>query len=269
MNATPDQHDPDWPRYPETVLTFATRPPVEIDLREIPSEPALAQLGAAGLEQALAIAAALPVGPSLARASVARQDEVHGRVVDSAGAPISNVIVSLAELKVATKTAADGTFTFTGVPSGRYTIVARRVGYAAAVRDVTVSGATEVSLQLAETPFQVEPVTVTATRSPASGLTSSLPTSALSEDELRREASISLSHSLGKLPGIRSLSTGEQIGKPMIRGLFGSRVLVLENGSRLEDYSWSDEDAPSVDARLAQRVEVIRGPASVLYGSDA
>jgi len=218
---------------------------------------------------ALAIAAALLVGPSLARASVARQDEVHGRVVDSAGAPISNVIVSLAELKVATKTAADGTFTFTGVPSGRYTIVARRVGYAAAVRDVTVSGATEVSLQLAETPFQVEPVTVTATRSPASGLTSSLPTSALSEDELRREASISRSHSLGKLPGIRSLSTGEQIGKPVIRGLFGSRVLVLENGSRLEDYSWSDEDAPSVDARLAQRVEVIRGPASVLYGSDA
>jgi outer membrane receptor protein involved in Fe transport len=136
-------------------------------------------------------------------------------------------------------------------------------------RSVVVNGATDVSLQLSQSPFQVEPVTVTATRSPASGLTSSLPTSALSEDELRREASISLSHSLGKLPGIRSLSTGEQIGKPVIRGLFGSRVLVLENGSRLEDYSWSDEDAPSVDARLAQRVEVIRGPASVLYGSDA
>ncbi|HEY3258036.1 MAG TPA: TonB-dependent receptor, partial [Gemmatimonadaceae bacterium] len=86
---------------------------------------------------------------------------------------------------------------------------------------------------------------------------------------LRREQSISLAKSLSKLPGVRSVSTGEQIGKPMIRGLFGSRVLVLENGSRLEDYSWSDEDAPSVDARLAQRVEVIRGPASVLYGSDA
>src|SRR5207237_4133455 len=53
------------------------------------------------------------------------------------------------------------------------------------------------------------------------------------------------------------------------RGLTGPRVLVLEDGSRLEDYSWSDEDGPSVDTRLAQRVEVIRGPASVLYGSDA
>jgi iron complex outermembrane recepter protein len=217
----------------------------------------------------LAVAALIFFAPEVVRANVTRQEEVRGHVVDSAGAPIANAVVSLAELRLATKTAADGTFSFSGVPAGRYTLVARRVGYAASVRDVVVSGATEVTLRLAETAFQVEPVTVTATRSPTSALRSSLPTSALSEDQLRREASISLATSLRKLPGVRSLSTGEQIGKPMIRGLFGSRVLVLENGSRLEDYSWSDEDAPSVDARLAQRVEVIRGPASVLYGSDA
>ncbi len=46
-------------------------------------------------------------------------------------------------------------------------------------------------------------------------------------------------------------------------------MLVLDNGQRLEDYSWSDEDGPSIDARLAERVELIRGPASVVYGSDA
>jgi outer membrane receptor protein involved in Fe transport len=137
------------------------------------------------------------------------------------------------------------------------------------VRDIVVPAAADFTIRLEETPFQAEPITVTATRSPGLSLTSSLATSALSEDQLRREQSISLAHSLSKLPGVHSISTGEQIGKPMIRGLFGSRVLVLENGSRLEDYSWSDEDAPSVDARLAQRVEVIRGPASVLYGSDA
>jgi len=218
------------------------------------------------LSLGLIIVAAILFVSGVARA---QQDDVHGRVVDSAGAPVANVIISLAELKVATKTAVDGTFKFTGVPAGTYTLVARRVGYAAMARPVVVNGATDVSLQLSESAFQVEPVTITATRSPGSGLNSSLPTSALSEDVLRREASISLSHSLRELPGVRSLSTGEQVGKPVIRGLFGSRVLVLENGSRLEDYSWSDEDAPSVDARLAQRVEVIRGPASVLYGSDA
>jgi iron complex outermembrane recepter protein len=197
------------------------------------------------------------------------QETIRGHVVDSAGQPIANVIVSLVELRVATNTGADGAFAFNDVPAGKYTLVTRRVGLSSEVREVSTGNAAELVIRLVETPFQVEPVTVTATRTPTSTLRSPLPTSALGEDQLRREQSISLAKSLSRLPGVRSVSTGEQTGKPMVRGLFGSRVLVLENGSRLEDYSWSDEDAPSVDARLAQRVEVIRGPASVLYGSDA
>ena len=70
-------------------------------------------------------------------------------------------------------------------------------------------------------------------------------------------------------PACRRITTGAQIGKPVIRGFAGPRVLVLENGNRLEDYSWSDEDGPSVETAFTRRVELIRGPASVLYGSDA
>ena len=55
MRSTPEQHDPDWPRYPETILSFSTQPAVEIDLREIPSESALAKLNAAGLGQPFAV----------------------------------------------------------------------------------------------------------------------------------------------------------------------------------------------------------------------
>jgi hypothetical protein len=69
MKSTPDQHDPDWPRYPETVLTFATKPPIEIDLREIPSERAVGQLGAAGFGEPFAIMTAFdPRGRDLSRA---------------------------------------------------------------------------------------------------------------------------------------------------------------------------------------------------------
>src|SRR5207237_6237581 len=80
---------------------------------------------------------------------------------------------------------------------------------------------------------------------------------------------VSLAHSRARLPGAYALTTGAHIGTPMVRGPAGARALVLANGNRLEAYSWSDEDGPSVDARLAQRVELSRGPASVLYGSDA
>jgi hypothetical protein len=69
MSRTPDQHDPDWSRYPETVLSFATHPPVEIDLGEIPSESALAQLRAAGFGKPFAIVTAFdPEGRNLSAA---------------------------------------------------------------------------------------------------------------------------------------------------------------------------------------------------------
>ncbi len=69
MTPTPDQHDPDWPKYPETVLSFLTQPPVEIDLREIPSASKLAGLKAAGLAEPFAIMTAFdPRGRDLSPA---------------------------------------------------------------------------------------------------------------------------------------------------------------------------------------------------------
>jgi hypothetical protein len=69
MTATPDQQDPDWPQYPETVLVFATSPPVEIDLRKIPSDGAIAALEAAGLAEPFAIITAFdPRGQNLSTA---------------------------------------------------------------------------------------------------------------------------------------------------------------------------------------------------------
>ncbi len=195
-------------------------------------------------------------------------DTVSGRVVDQAGSPVP-AAVQLVELHRTTLAANDGGFSLPDVPNGRYTLVVRHPGYAPVVRAVVVTGPSRLDVVLEPAPFEVEPITVTAARAPLANLSSPLPVASLGPDALRREQSVSLAHALAALPGVRVLGTGEQIGKPVIRGMSGARVLVLEDGSRLEDYSWSDEDGPSVDARLAERIEVIRGPASVLYGSDA
>src|SRR5947208_139660 len=202
---------------------------------------------------------------------VASGDTLSGRVVDRDGRAVAGATVVLVELHRVAITPADGTFRLADVPPGRYTVSVRGLGFAPSARHVSVTGGgpSTLDITLERTSVWIEPVTVTATRAPLDALSSPLPTEALSEDRLRRAQSVSLAHALAQLPGINALSTGQQIGKPVIRGLAGPRVLVLEDGSRLEDYSWSDEDGPSVDARLAQRVEVIRGPASVLYGSDA
>src|SRR5438094_199120 len=199
----------------------------------------------------------------------ARGDTLSGRVADTTGAAVAGATATVVELHRVARTGSDGVFRLAEIPPGRYTMAVRALGYAPVARAVTVAGPTTIDVTLRRAPVWVEPVTVTATRAPLDVFSSPLPTEALSEDRLRRAQSVSLAHALAQLPGINALSTGQQIGKPVIRGLAGPRVLLLEDGSRLEDYSWSDEDGPSVDARLAQRVEVIRGPASVLYGSDA
>jgi len=220
---------------------------------------------------ALVICLVVVAGITAAPRTLAAQGNlVHGTVVDSAGAPVGRVDVALIELGRRTLTDADGQFTLGQVPPGLYTLVAAGPGFRPLARRLQVPLSEPLVLRLsAGSAALLAPVTVTATRAPIDPRLSPLPTTELSGDALRRSISVSLARAVEDLPGLRTLSTGEQVGKPVIRGLAGSRVLVLENGLRLEDFSWSDEDGPSVDARLADRVEVIRGPASVLYGSDA
>src|SRR6267143_321321 len=207
----------------------------------------------------------------LLSALIAPADTVNGRVIDAAGQPVPQAIVEVTDLGRSVTTSADGAFRIALAP-GRYTLAVRHHGFAPAVREIAVgSGQTRGVLEIVLTPsaFQLEPVTVTATRQPLASEYSPLPADALAGDELRRAQSVSLAHVVDALPGVRAITTGSQIGKPVIRGFSGPRVLVLENGSRLEDYSWSDEDGPSIETEFVRRIEVIRGPASVLYGSDA
>lgn len=196
-------------------------------------------------------------------------DTLRVLVTDTADAPVGGAAVTLAELDRARTTDARGTALFADVPPARYTVVVRAVGYAPVVRPVSVAGAATLEIALAPSALRLQAVTVTATRSPISPMTSPLPSQELAGERLRREETVSLAQTLDGLAGVRTLSTGEQVGKPILRGLSGPRVLTLDDGLRLEDYSWSDEDGPSADPLLARRIEVIRGPASVLYGSDA
>jgi hypothetical protein len=92
MTATPDQQDPDWPRYPETVLAFATTSPVEIDLREIPSDGAIAALEAAGFAGPFAIITAFdPRGQNLSRAENEKRKRDFDRRLRSTGYRFAHV----------------------------------------------------------------------------------------------------------------------------------------------------------------------------------
>jgi len=86
---------------------------------------------------------------------------------------------------------------------------------------------------------------------------------------INRKAPLNLTDALAKLPGISQMTTGTSISKPVIRGLYGNRILVLLSGLRFDNQQWQDEHGLGLSQAGIDRVEIIKGPASLLYGSEA
>jgi iron complex outermembrane recepter protein len=110
---------------------------------------------------------------------------------------------------------------------------------------------------------------ITATASATDARRIAQPTAQLAGAALRRAQGASLGETLEQIPGVRSLSMTTGIGKPVIRGLTNNRVVTLANGQRTETQQWGHDHSPNVESADAERLEVVKGPASVLYGSDA
>ena len=208
--------------------------------------------------------------PNVAAESGPPSQTLSGTVRDTAGSPLSQVRITVLEAHRSTATDLEGHYSLPDLPRGTYGVSFALVGFAPQVHQVAVGDST-VTLDVVLRPSLIELPEVQVTASPlaTTSLTSPQPTSLLSKEELQAGRSASLGETISSLPGVRSLSTGSGIGKPVIRGLSSNRVLVLADGQRLENQQWGDEHGPQVEAAEAERVEVIRGPASVLYGSDA
>ena len=219
----------------------------------------------------LAALAAL-VGSTIPRQAAAQSGtaSVVGHVVDTLGAPIAGVRVSAVEAGRVQVTDARGAFRYTELPPGRQTLSFARLGFVPETRRVIV-GDTTVDIHLRMRPARVSlaAVQVTATLAATAAQESPQPTAVLEGPELRVAQGAALGETLEQVPGLRSLSMTTGIGKPVIRGMTHYRVVTLDDGQRTETQAWGHDHSPNVETATAERVEVIRGPASVLYGSDA
>ncbi len=195
---------------------------------------------------------------------------LSGRVTDPGGKPLFQARVAVLEANRTATTDLEGHYSVPDLPSGTYGVSFSAIGYAPQVARVTLADE-DVTLDVSLKPSLVElpDLQVTAAPGATTGLTSPQPVSVLGGSDLASSRSATLGETVSALPGVRSFSTGSGIGKPVIRGLSSNRVLVLADGERVESQQWGDEHGPQVETGEADRIEVIRGPASVLYGSDA
>ena len=188
--------------------------------------------------------------------------------VYASGNPIAGAAVRLLELDRTARTDAKGQAVFLNVPKGRYSIFVRVIGYAAATNSVRLDGpSTETAFDLNESAIGVEEVVISA--SPYARTADDQYQSAESRSmlELHSGPGSSFAEKLSDLPGVAVRGNGSAPSRPMLRGLSDNRVLILENGLRTGDISTYDPaHAVPIDALSISQIDVVRGPASILYG---
>jgi iron complex outermembrane recepter protein len=195
---------------------------------------------------------------------------LKGRLLNSLNAtPLSGATVQIDELRRQTTSEADGTFTFKNVPPGTYHLVVFAQGYSTRRTEVRAAAdAAPIELQV-DFDLHFEEV-VSVSGDARSQFETFQPTSVLAGQELSKQLEMSLGATLESQPGVAARSFGPAPARPVIRGLDGDRVLILQDGQRLGDLSsQSGDHGVPINPAAAQKIEVVRGPATLLYGANA
>ncbi len=197
--------------------------------------------------------------------------EVRGIVsIEPSGSPVNNAVVTIAELKRSALTDESGVFQFSNVPFGKYQMIVHLDRVPDALKTVVVRQPRQmIDFMLPFTPVS-EQVTVTASGS-LEGIDSAYQTvSAVGALELSQRNSTSIGEALEYELGVAKRSFGPASGRPVIRGFDGDRVLVLQDGLRLGGIaSQSGDEVEPIDVLALDRIEIVKGPATLLYGSNA
>jgi iron complex outermembrane receptor protein len=194
---------------------------------------------------------------------------LQGRITDTAGAPLVGAIIELPDLHTGAAADADGRYSIPNLPSGRFLVSVRLIGFASQSLSIMLNGITTQDFRLSEAVLEQHEVIVTGTSMASEQRRSTTPVQSLSAKQMRENASTNVIDAITRLPGVQQLSTGPAISKPIIRGLGYNRIVTLNDGIRQEGQQWGDEHGIEIDDYNVSRVEVLKGPASLTYGSDA
>lgn len=195
---------------------------------------------------------------------------LSGKITDKkTGLALEGASIYFPDLKSGTVSSATGGYTINGLPNGTYLVEVKFVGYKTLLHSIAIQGNMVMDFALEPSVVEENEVVVTGTSKATSIKKNPVPIVSIGKQYLQQNLSTNIIDAIAKVPGINAVTTGPNVSKPYIRGLGFSRILTLYDGVRQEGQQWGDEHGIEVDQNSVEKVEVVKGPASLIYGSDA
>ena len=168
-----------------------------------------------------------------------------------------------------TVTNQEGLYTIENLPAIKTTIQVSYVGHQTIIQEVDLRSVNTLDFVLHENNAMLGEVVVTGLTGSELAEKSPTPVSVVSTRFLQETSSTNIIDAIAREPGVSQITTGSGISKPVIRGLGYNRIVVVNDGVRQEGQQWGDEHGIEVDGQSVGSVEILKGPASLMYGSDA
>lgn len=195
---------------------------------------------------------------------------LSGKVTDKrSGEALVGVAIFFPGLQTGTVTDVDGKYSIDNLPRRSVEVQVSYIGHKTIVTTIDVDSISRKDFALEESDAQINEVVVTGLTGKSLAKDSPTPISVVSSAMLRSTASSNIIDALSLQPGVSQITTGGGISKPVIRGLGFNRVVVVNDGIRQEGNQWGAEHGVEIDPQSISSAEILKGPASLMYGSDA
>ncbi|CAM1365131.1 TonB-dependent receptor [Tenacibaculum soleae] len=197
------------------------------------------------------------------------QNSLSGKIIDINNVPLLGVEIYSEQLHKGTTSNVKGNYYLQNIPNGKIIINFTYLGFKSIAKEFIFNNQSQTyNPSLEESVFKIDEIIIST---PFNKLQSEnvMKVERLSAKVLHKMGATTLSEGITNIAGVSQIATGASIGKPVIRGLSGNRVLVYTQGIRLENQQFGGEHGLGINDTGIEGIEVIKGPASLLYGSDA
>ncbi|HEY1112333.1 MAG TPA: TonB-dependent receptor [Chitinophagaceae bacterium] len=195
---------------------------------------------------------------------------ITGVVTDGVtGQPLPGANITFTDARIFASAKSEGRYAIRNIPAGHHLVEVSHAGYTTVVEHIDIETDTVKNFTLYPEVVENQGVTVTGVTSATSTRHTPIPVTLVRKNQLLQTPSTNIVDALTRQPGISQIGTGPAISKPVIRGLSYNRVVVVNDGMRQEGQQWGDEHGIEIDELSVSRAEILKGPASIMYGSDA